>query len=364
MKNLHVKQQGLGLVELMISISLGLFLISGAIGVFVSSKTSYSINNELTAIQDNARFATTVLTREFRMAGFYGCTGSHGIVSTLNPVSDSGWYLNFSQPMQGWDGDDPSYPTPEFPEAYNSEPVSGFPESDIVTIRRGDNQAVEVKDNDPPNSATIDIEGTHPYDDGDILVISDCTKTSIFQVTGNNSNKIVHNKGKGSPGNCTKKLGSSSTSSSTFTKCPTSGSAFANQVFLGSDGAFILKMVARAYYISEGSDGTPTLYRRELSAEGGDAELEDEEIVQGIENLQVLYGYDTDSDGYANRYVSASDVADWNEVYTVRFHLLFRSLSQTASEPQNFRFVGTTYTPTDKYLRQEFVSTIELRNKG
>ena len=314
MRTLHQHQQGIGLLELMISITLGLFLLSGAIGVLMSSKSSYNLNNELTWIQDNARFATNSLTRDIRMAGFYGCSTSQNYTSTLNPSAGTGWYTDF------------------------------------------DNAVIDVVDNDPPTSATIDISGTHPFVAGDILVITDCSQTTVFQVTGNNSNKLVHNTGSGTPGNCTKFLGGISCSS-----------AGANRkIFRGSEGAFVVQMKAHAYYVDEAADGTPTLYRRELVANSGNPDVSDEELVQGVENIQVVYGYDSDADGNANRYVNADDVpvADWGNVVTVRIHLLLRSFQQAATEPQEFRFVGADYMPVDRFLRQEFISTIDLRNKG
>lgn len=345
------------MVELMISVTLGLFLISGAIGVFFSSKSSYNMNNEITWIQDNARFASNILKRDLRMAGFFGCSTELGLVSTMNNVAGgSGWFIDFENAVMGWDGDGASYPATEFPSAYNSNLAAGFPNSDIVTLRRGDDRDVKVNDNDPPTSATIDIDGRHPFVEGDILIISDCENTAVFQVTGNNNNKIVHNTGKGSPGNCTKLLGPLSCSRAKANK----------KVFRGSEGAFLLQIKSHAYYVDAGVGDVPTLYRRELYANSGNPDLRDEEIVQGVESLQVLYGLDMDGDSYPDRYVSAANVAgaDWSNVMSVRLHLLFRSLNQVATQPQSFRFMGSTYTPSDRYLRQEMISSVDLRNRG
>lgn len=357
MAALQIKQKGLGLIELMISITLGLFLISGAIGVLVSSKVSYNLNKELTWIQDNARFATRILNRDVRMAGFTGCSRRQGFSSTLNPVSSgTGWFIDFENAIRGWDGAASDYPTPEFPAAFTSSTVAGLPDSDLMSIRHADGTEVAVADNIPTTSASIDIIGMHDFVDGDILVITDCEQTTVLQVTGNNPTRLVHNTGTGTPGNCSVFLGHLNCSSHSDNR----------REFRAEDGAFIMQMQAHAYYVSAAADGTPTLYRRKLVATGGNPALEDEELVQGVENFQVTYGFDADGDGYANRYVNANDVAagDWVNVVTARMHLLFRSFSQVTSEPQSFRFMGTNYTPTDRYMRQEFISTVELRNKG
>ncbi|MFT5084284.1 MAG: type IV pilus assembly protein PilW, partial [Lentisphaeria bacterium] len=96
----------------------------------------------------------------------------------------------------------------------------------------------------------------------------------------------------------------------------------------------------------------------------GSATAVDEELVQGVENVQVLYGFDSNGSGVANRYLDADGLAfgDWANVVSVRLHLLFRSFVAVASEPQVYRFADATYTPTDRFLRQEVISTIALRN--
>ena len=356
MNNRITKQSGIGLIELMVSITLGLFLISGAIGVFISSKSSYNLNNELTWIQDNARFAMTTLNKDMRMSGFFGCAKEQGLTSALNTPSGTGWYTDFTNLVTGYDGDDNGYPGVEFPGAYNSNPATGFPSSDLVTLRRAGDEEVRVVDNTPTNVSSIDISGTHTYQAGDILVITDCNAATIFQASGTTSSTISHDTGAGSPGNCTGLLGTNLCSSSSSNE----------KKFLGVDGAMLSKVISHAYYVSAANNGTPSLYRRELVNNGGNADVSDEELAQGVENLQVLYGLDSDGNGYANQYLDADDVsaANWANIVTIRLHVLFRSFAEVASQPQSFRFVDATYTPNDNFIRQEFVSTVELRNKG
>ncbi len=356
MKKANFPQHGFGLIELMISMALGMFLVSGAISVFIASKQSYSLNSEMGWIQDNVRFASSTLNKDLRMAGFFGCGANTSIVSTLNTVSGSQWYVDFDKAVSGWDGDDAGYPTPEFPAAFNSASAPGLPDSDLISLRRANDTDIKI-DSHNPMSAVIHTVGNHPFERGDILVATDCSHTAIFQMAGNASNHVTHNTGGSTdPGNCTKQLG--------VTPCA-SGASNAKE-FKKSEGAFIMSISAHAYYVAESDDGTPALFRRELGTSSSTATTSDDEIVQGVENLQVYYGLDTDSDSFANKYLEAADVpsANWGNVVAIRVHLLFRSLLQVTSQAQEFRFDGTTYTPTDRFLRQEVVSTIQLRNKG
>ena len=96
------------------------------------------------------------------------------------------------------------------------------------------------------------------------------------------------------------------------------------------------------------------------------------ELVEGVENLQVLYGIDDNNDAIPNQYVSANLVTDYANVITVRISITVNSVDS----------VGGTSTPTfgcietggrqpcytgesvDGLMRRTFHQTVQLRNKG
>ncbi len=348
------RQAGIGLIELMISITLGLFLISGAVGVFISSKSTQGFNTELSWIQDNARFTMATLTRDIRMAGYFGCSSSQNTTNTVN--SGSEWYLDFNIGVEGWDGSE-SFPT-GFPSAYNSNAASGLPNSDLITIRSASETELRIDRTPSINSVNLQLFDDHPFEVGDILVASDCEQTSIFQMTASTaSHVVVHNTGAGSPGNCTHLLAGAG--------CTGVGPQ-QGHLFDSSNGATISQIKSYGYFVDLADDGSPALFRREMYGNSGSANLRNVELVQGVENIQVVYGHDSNDDDYADHYIDATDVtssAMWEDVVAVRLHVLFRSYTETATEPLPFRFVNATYTPNDRFFRQEFISTIELRNK-
>ena len=335
--------------DMMVQMYGGLFLMAGALQVLLSAKKSYLFNEELSWIQENARFAVEFITRDARMAGYFGC-GSGTIVNTLNTTT--GWEFKFDQGMGGFDGDDASYPSTDFSLPPTPAVTSGtFPKSDVFTVLRGatEGESYNVTKH-VTASSTIELDGNPAFAKGRILMISDCNHAAVFQHTGNNPGKAVHNPGGSTiPGNCTKGLGYPKT-------CTTQGVEYK----YGGD-AYVMEVLSHAYFIKTASNGVPAIYRQEIT--GGVTTLT-EELVQGIESMQTFFGEDTDDDGVANRYVSAKDVTDWTTIVSLRLHLLTRSLTQVASEAQPFRFVGTTYTPTDRYLRKEFITTVKIRNRG
>nr|MBL8410254.1 PilW family protein [Dechloromonas sp.] len=104
-------------------------------------------------------------------------------------------------------------------------------------------------------------------------------------------------------------------------------------------------------------------------------------LVPGIESLQLLFGDDTDSDGTVNRYVTATNVSNANNVRNIVISVVARTKETSAidNSARTFshfgqRYAGTTPTaptgdsgsvftsPADGRTRQQFSTTIALRN--
>jgi type IV pilus assembly protein PilW len=87
-------------------------------------------------------------------------------------------------------------------------------------------------------------------------------------------------------------------------------------------------------------------------------------LIEGVENMQILYGEDTDGDGSANYYVPADEIVNMDRVVAVRVSLLVRSLEDNlTAEPVPYTYNGATTTPTDRRLRRVFTSTFAMRNR-
>lgn len=94
--HLNTAQRGVTLVELMIALVLGLFIIGGVVQVFMSGRASYRVQEGLGRIQESARFADFFLGRVLRNAGRPRMFGSvNGLPGAFfrpidNRVDDSG----------------------------------------------------------------------------------------------------------------------------------------------------------------------------------------------------------------------------------------------------------------------------------
>ena len=91
MKNSYInkKQQGMTIIEIMIALAIGAFLIAGVMQVYLGSRQSFRMLDSLSRMQENGRFAMEFISRDIRLAGFRECwTGS--IPTPINGTNNDG----------------------------------------------------------------------------------------------------------------------------------------------------------------------------------------------------------------------------------------------------------------------------------
>lgn len=364
--------RGFSLIELLISTVIGLIVIAGSVNVVVSSKTSFYSQEEMSYIQDNARFAIDVLSRDIRMAGYMGCA-TPGIAQIANSVVDTTGGFITTGAMQGFDFE---AGTNSYPNAFRARVKDG---TDAILVRRSDNaNALNVKKH-KPKSATIQIWGNHEFMPGTTLMIADasCRHVGIFQVSGPASvpaSTIVHNTntGGGNPSNnCTKVLKGDFECNSSCT--PTNCDGYSSKTGAYGPGSKVMQFVSNAYYIADSlaSPGTPALVRQTLLTNGVISTRADE-IAQGVEDMQMIYGVDSDDDGEVDQYRKADDMdvngdgvtdaEDWNLALAVKLNLIIRSENEVYGENTAITLNGINFN--DRFMRQAVNTTIQLRNRG
>lgn len=68
---IHVRQSGFSLIELMIAMVVGLFLMAAILGVMMSFNNSFKTQDSLSKVQDSARFVMTTLDNTVHLTGYY-----------------------------------------------------------------------------------------------------------------------------------------------------------------------------------------------------------------------------------------------------------------------------------------------------
>jgi type IV pilus assembly protein PilW len=339
MKNQRKRQAGISLVEILIALVISLFLLGGVIQVYLSNQSAYRFGEAVARIQENGRFSIEVMTQDLRMAGFFGCAlfdpeDPENIVNNLDPSGpgyDPSLYdFVLAGVIQGTEGD-------------------GLNGSDSVTLRGSmPGQLNVVPPYNVDTSANIFVNSNNVLQPDDIVMISNCRGADIFQITNtttspmSNAMAVVHNTGAGAPGNYNPD------------NCK-GGNAHCFSQSYGADAA-IFRLQTVTYTIAPGASGEPALWRSQNGV--------DQELIEGVEQLQVEYGLDTDDDDFPNRFVTIDNVPNTFDIVSVRIMLLVRSVDEFVAEGnQAYDFNGATVQAGDRRLRQEFSTTIALRNR-
>lgn len=335
------KQTGIGIVEIMISLVLGALLIAGISQVFVSSRTAYILQDDLSRLQENGRFAFYFLSREGRMAGYFGCRRDVPVTSVINDASAGNSFLyGDNTGLQGFRREGTNW-RPALPAGLASliDDDNVLPDSDIIIMRSAGSDAVGIE---PPlqltslPAANFKVQPGHPFETGDILMLSDCAQATVFQATNVNHNNGTIGTSTGgnvSPGNHSSVIGDF------------------------SDDAVVSRYTTTIFFIAPGASGRPALFRQ---VNGNTRE----ELVEGVERMRIQYGVSPTDEGQVNRYERAEQVGHWDNVASVRISLLLSGdRDNMADEEQVLVFDGERFEADNRRLHHVVSSTIALRNR-
>lgn len=340
-------QRGLSLVELMVALVISVFLLAGVIQVYTANKDTYRFSEAMSRIQENARFSLDTMARDLRMAGFWGC-------ATYDPGNPGNIQNNLNANAGTYDSDLHNFLQPPI-SGTNDNGLNG---SDSIRIRGSQpGQANVVAPYNSPTSRDILIDRPDFAQIGDIVLLTNCKGADIFQVTGidNNPNapgakQALKHQASASvnPGNG--QGAATCTGGGVNTNC-------LSQTYGG--GSSVIRLQSVRYFVkaSASGSGEPALWRN--------VNGQDQELVEGVEQLQILYGVNSDPSATSpNQYLTSDRVTDWNQVVAVRIMLLLRSPDRVNLDaPQNYRFNKADLVATDNRLRQVINTTIALRNQ-
>jgi type IV pilus assembly protein PilW len=360
------RQAGLSIIELMVSLLIGLILMAGAIQIFISSKATYSAHEESLRVQENLRFANYFMGRDLRSAGYLGCmslsekTEINSILETdpanFDPgLGIQGWEASGTKSSESFEltTDAPSTGTTGWATSASGgvglPAIRPMPGSDVVQIWRGENSLIGggIKANESAAQPQVDISGAHSIEANDLILLTDCQSFLLGRACKVN--------GEVGPG----KTSSVIINASCDNKPPGHVKPLIHAL---NEPIEAMKLVSYIYYVGKRGDAAssrPSLFRRSLK--GGV-----EELIEGVESMQLLYGVDDDADREVDRYLGAEAVADWKSVVSVRLALLLASADgvRTDEGPEGFDLLGVTIKPPeDRRLRRVMTTTIALRNR-
>jgi type IV pilus assembly protein PilW len=315
---------GLGLVELMIALAIGTFLVSGSIAVYLKAREVRAALDTNARLQETAGYAMAIIESDVRMAGFWGLASRGGSItvdpSLAFPPKCGG--TTWITPTQGYVGGSNN----AYLSASNCAAAYGGAQAgaDVLVLRRA--SALRIA----PQRPTV------PAADRDrVLIVTSHTDGRIF-VPSSIGNSIP-------PGYATEDVAGAAPQADTRA------------------------LLVNAYYVSTGSSvapGHPALRRKTLVT-GPD--VADEEVIAGVEDLQFQLGLDTDGDLDADLFANPGPLAAGARPVSVRIWLRVRAEGRDpaagvqAVEAYADRPAAVV---TDFHRRLLVSKTLRIRNAG
>lgn len=312
---------GFSLIELMIAMVLGIILTAGVVTLFVHSRQSFSQDENVARMQDEGRFALQEIARDVQMAGYVG-EPLLSVAISLDPTlaidedcgdpAQANWIYNLTDEFTGEnnaltsvDNADGGMAAAAFSCIDAGEIVEG---TDVVGVKRIAGNALAPANVEP----------------GNVYLRSNNTLGFVYQ----------------------------DPPSVTPVPAPFNDWEYRPRIY------FIRN------FSNTAGDGIPSLCRKVLVG-GATPTMTTECIAQGIEDLQIEYGLDTNGDGSANRYLTDPTLAELQQAVSARVYLRARTLveDQRYTDERTYAVSNAPdVTPADKFHRRVYSTTVTIHN--
>ena len=336
---------GYTMVELLVAMFLGMFLLTGAYQVSMTNKQANRLQTTLLQTQKNGRFATDNISHAIKTAGYSGFYGdlSNGVENLLNTPTNEKW--DISVPASGFNN---------VSDSANIAGITGFiPNTDVLLLKGMNTTTMPVISNS--SSSSLVVAANNPFLAGDIVLVSDVDQASVFQL------KAVS--------------GDINDTTISTLSLETGGNSPGNSALLSNDfksEAVIGKYDVEIFYIKNGRTGSPSLFKTALMTTGGVSQLQEIELASDIIDMQINYGLDNNNDQILDEYRDASAVTDWDNLISINVALLASSnVDNIIPEATSFSFDTNLVTfkrdtvasdIANRRLKRVFRTYVPLRN--
>lgn len=342
-----MRARGFSLVEFMVAMTIGLFLVAGLVYLIAETSRSRAELERSSRQIENGRYAFDRVAEDLRHAGFWSeyseppAPGDAGFPATLT-VADACATAIADLPkglplaVQGYDGFDAGASSP----LACIDDDDYLPNTDVLVIRRASTSTKAV-------SALVAADANQPF--------IQTTPQAYKLDTGTNT--------------------------ATFTLTHPTLNNTATVV------APLHRYIVRIYFVSkcnvpasgaicngtsdDGGTPIPTLKMLELGAGSGAPQLQKLALAEGIEHFQIDYGIDDSGDGVADRFwmcdaTETCTTTDWGNVVSAQISIVARNTERspghTDTKLYNLGRKGFTAAMGDPYRRHAYTALVRLNN--
>ncbi|SMF43197.1 type IV pilus assembly protein PilW [Alteromonadaceae bacterium Bs31] len=333
-----VFQRGVSLVEVMVSITVGLFILAGVVQLYATSTQNAAVVDGSSVIQENARFVFSKLEKDIAQAGFTGCfsmaNSGDRITSVVTGITDT----------DAVDANDANHLynfSAGFVYGKNDEKVNNSKAYDQLLVRYFSASSRQPLLSE--GSTSFKVADTSGFKADRLALVGNCSRAAIFKVTKVDGGDISFSNGLDFD------LGGV-----VITKANAEGAnsgTAAHNLYGGKSGAFRYKVDTSAAGKSNGKTCTNTtpqfcaLVRHAgLSAAGKPIV---EELVEGVDELEIEYGWQNHSNGtlYFGDAAEVTTAGMWNLVDRVKVTLSLNSINRTPTNDGS-ELLSRTYSRT------------------
>lgn len=303
--------RGLSMIELMVALTIGALLLAGAVTVYVQSRNTYRTNDAAARMQEVARYALDVIAPDVRLAGFWGLTNRPDSFTnnagTVSGDCGTGFSVNVALPIEGRDAEATGGSGYDLACA-EATGVSAVDWADVLIVRRASVEPVALE------SGRVQVQSNRET----AALFSDGARPSGF---GPGDQSETHN------------------------------------------------LVMDAYYVAEGApvNGLRQFSLRRQTLIAGPT-VRDDEIIAGVQDMQVQFGLDVNGDGTVERYVNPEDtIPAGARIATVQLWLLVVAEEREVgfTDDRTYAYANANQTAGvfhDDRRRVLVTRTIQIRN--
>lgn len=322
-------ESGFSLIELMVSMVIGLLVLGAAFGIFLSNNRAFSATQGLGRIQENSQAAFEMMARDIREAGGNPCDAelAAGNIIAGGPAATAttaNWFVGWSQPLHGYEA------------SGLTGQVAG---TDAVQVLRLDQGVRTLTTALGSGATTMTYTPAEPrFNAGDTLMVCDMRVLGIFRAAANSGVS-------GTTG--TVSFSGGGNQCSYFPQPNAAVCAGAPTAYLFPKFSTVSRLQGVRWFVCDpdGDDTNGDSLCRQVDAGAA------EEVVPGVQDMQIQYLTDA---GYVNAGALVTAAA-WNAVRAVRI-----SLTMQETEPGNPAASGST---DGAPIARTFDHIVTLRNR-
>lgn len=356
------KENGLSLVELLVALAVSSLLLLGVTSIYFSSRQTDNLGSELARIQETGRQALNLISQDIRMIGYKGCLDADKASPDLNQIfenqaNNSGYIDLLDDALRGFEVDNGNWAIgAEFDNT--AIEANALLTSDVIAIQKASTLEANLIGALPSNTSPVVLDGNpHDFQVNDLAFITNCDNASIFRVTN-------------APGAGNASLEHAGTSNT----APDFEAAY-------DENSRVYRLESIVYFVADtgrvNNQNAPirALYRQTDQLTNTAAPtLVVEELIEGVENMQILYGEQLANDNI--RYVTADNVGDFTSVRSIKIGMLVSSNNEVNPALDNITYdlhgssvapIGTAGAASthaiDRRLRRVFSTTVDIRNR-